>query len=111
MQEGVVSRKWQGTDADRKEMSQLGRVQELRVSLQEDTSIPCRRSSWNMFLTSIPEKLPIHLHGWLCMYLDRNMGGAPHNPYKHPDERRNCRRDMGIPHRLRWFPLRVPLNR
>lgn len=32
MQEGAVKRKWQGTDADRKEMSQLGRVQELRVS-------------------------------------------------------------------------------
>ena len=33
MQEGAVKRKWQGTEADRKEMSQLGRVQELRVSL------------------------------------------------------------------------------
>lgn len=32
MQEGAVKRKWLGTDADRKEMSQLGRVQELRVS-------------------------------------------------------------------------------
>jgi hypothetical protein len=34
LQEGAVKRKWQGTDADRKEMSQLGRVQELRVSCQ-----------------------------------------------------------------------------
>jgi hypothetical protein len=34
MQEGAVKRKWQGTEADRKEMSQLGRVQELRVSLK-----------------------------------------------------------------------------
>lgn len=33
MQEGAVKRKWQGTEADRKEMSQLGRVQELRVSI------------------------------------------------------------------------------
>lgn len=31
MQEGAVSRKWQGTEADRKDMSALGRVQELRV--------------------------------------------------------------------------------
>jgi hypothetical protein len=35
MQEGAVKRKWQGTEADRKEMSQLGRVQELRVSFRE----------------------------------------------------------------------------
>jgi hypothetical protein len=35
MQEGAVKRKWQGTDADRKEMSQLGRVQELRVSQKD----------------------------------------------------------------------------
>ena len=34
MQEGAVKRKWQGTEADRKEMSQLGRVQELRVSIE-----------------------------------------------------------------------------
>ena len=34
MQAGAVKRKWQGTEADRKEMSQLGRVQELRVSLR-----------------------------------------------------------------------------
>jgi hypothetical protein len=34
MQEGAVKRKWQGTEADRKEMSQLGRVQELRVSAE-----------------------------------------------------------------------------
>ena len=34
MQAGAVERKWQGTEADRKEMSQLGRVQELRVSLK-----------------------------------------------------------------------------
>jgi predicted secreted Zn-dependent protease len=33
MQEVAVKRKWQGTEIDRKEMSQLGRVQELRVSL------------------------------------------------------------------------------
>jgi stringent starvation protein B len=32
MREVAVSRKWQGTEIDRKEMSQLGRVQELRVS-------------------------------------------------------------------------------
>ena len=31
MPEGVVSQKWQGTEADRKVMSTLGRVQELRV--------------------------------------------------------------------------------
>jgi len=31
MQERAVSRKWQGTEADRKDMSALGRVQELRV--------------------------------------------------------------------------------
>ena len=36
MQEGAVKRKWQGTDEDRKEMSQLGRVQELRVSSRID---------------------------------------------------------------------------
>lgn len=43
MQEGVaaVKRKWQGTDADRKEMSQLGRVQELRVSFEI-------KNTWNM---------------------------------------------------------------
>ena len=35
MQQGAVKRKWQGTDADRKEVSQLGRVQELRVSQQD----------------------------------------------------------------------------
>jgi hypothetical protein len=34
MQQGAVKRKWQGTEADRKEMSQLGRVQELRVSFE-----------------------------------------------------------------------------
>jgi hypothetical protein len=34
MQQGAVKRKWQGTEADRKEMSQLGRIQELRVSLE-----------------------------------------------------------------------------
>jgi hypothetical protein len=34
MREVAVSRKWQGTEIDRKEMSQLGRVQELRVSLK-----------------------------------------------------------------------------
>lgn len=34
MQERAVKRKWQGTEADRKEMSQLGRVQELRVSAE-----------------------------------------------------------------------------
>jgi predicted secreted Zn-dependent protease len=34
MQEVAVKRKWQGTETDRKEMSQLGRVQELRVSLE-----------------------------------------------------------------------------
>lgn len=39
MQEGAVSRKWQGTEADRKEMSQLGRVQELRVSLERISMI------------------------------------------------------------------------
>ncbi|OQN95295.1 hypothetical protein B0A48_18526 [Cryoendolithus antarcticus] len=31
MADGVVAKKWQDTDADRKDMSQLGRVQELRV--------------------------------------------------------------------------------
>lgn len=31
MEMGPVSKKWQGTDADRHEMSMLGRVQELRV--------------------------------------------------------------------------------
>jgi hypothetical protein len=36
MQEGAVKRKWQGTEADRKEMSQLGRIQELRVSLEKE---------------------------------------------------------------------------
>lgn len=35
--EGAVNRKWQGTAADRKEMSQLGRVQELRVCLNGTT--------------------------------------------------------------------------
>lgn len=34
MAEGAVARKWQGTDADRKDMSQLGRVQELRRNFQ-----------------------------------------------------------------------------
>lgn len=31
MSEAVVSKKWQGTEADKKDMSQLGKVQELRV--------------------------------------------------------------------------------
>lgn len=54
MQEGVVKRKWQGTEADRKEMSQLGRVQELRVSFERilrrtnatgDSNAHCRGTS------------------------------------------------------------------
>jgi len=31
MADGAVANKWQGTAADRRDMSQLGRVQELRV--------------------------------------------------------------------------------
>lgn len=52
MQEGAVKRKWQGTDADRREMSQLGRVQELRVSYQKEfTSVQSGQDEWSMFLT------------------------------------------------------------
>jgi len=111
MQEGVVSRKWQGTDADRKEMSQLGRVQELRVSFEEDKRIPFGHSSWDIILTVLTAKLPIHLDGRLCVYLDRDMGGASHDSREHPDEWRNCGRDLGIPHCLRWVPFRVSLDR
>lgn len=34
MADGAIARKWQGTAADRKDMSQLGRVQELRRNFQ-----------------------------------------------------------------------------
>ena len=33
MSEAVVSKKWQGTELDKKDMSQLGKVQELRVGI------------------------------------------------------------------------------
>lgn len=38
MSEGAVARKWQGTAVDRKDMSELGRVQELRVRTTTRTS-------------------------------------------------------------------------
>lgn len=40
----AVKKKWQGTEADRREMSALGRVQQLRVSSQKESSLdpaPC----------------------------------------------------------------------
>jgi hypothetical protein len=34
MSDAAVAKKWQGTEVDRKDMSVLGRVQELRVELR-----------------------------------------------------------------------------
>ena len=51
MQAGAVKRKWQGTEADRKEMSQLGRVQELRVSPKSIHGDYRHDGTWNAFLT------------------------------------------------------------
>lgn len=42
MSDAVVAKKWQGTEADRKDMSELGKVQELRVR-EMDTFSHCRR--------------------------------------------------------------------
>jgi len=53
MQDGAVKRKWQGTEADRREMSQLGRVQELRVSLERENGKPPGHDAWYNTLTCL----------------------------------------------------------
>ena len=99
MQEGAVKRKWQGTEADRKEMSQLGRVQELRVSLK---GILGDRHSWPRRIIHITdmslEKLPVYLHGRLCVHIDRDMGSPSYDSCEHLDQRWHGGSYLGIPH-------------
>ncbi|KAL1583925.1 hypothetical protein WHR41_07354 [Cladosporium halotolerans] len=56
MQPGAVKKKWQGTEADRREMSQLGRLQELRRNFQFTSMVgfACTLiATWEVLLTTI----------------------------------------------------------
>lgn len=106
--EGAVKRKYQGTAADRKEMSQLGRIQELRVCLERTTALIWVGVTG---LTSAAEKLPIHLHGWFCMHIDCNMGGSSHHSRNYHDQWWNRRCDLGVHHCFLRLWNGLPLNR
>jgi len=57
------------------------------------------------------EKFPVHIHGRLRVYLDRNMGGPSDDPYEHFDEWWNCRCDLGIFDRFHWLLFRLSFYR
>lgn len=60
MAEGVVARKWQGTSADRKDMTQLGRVQELRRNFQflSILGFGCTLiATWEVIITTLTTSL------------------------------------------------------
>ena len=68
--------------------------------------------AWYDILTCcVLEELPIHIHGRLRVYLDRNMGGPPHDPYEHFDEWWDCWCDLGISHRFHWLFFRLSFYR
>jgi len=57
-----------------------------------------------------PEKLPIYLHGWICVYIDRNVGGPSYDPCEHFDQWWNCWSHLGIPNCLHRLLFRLLID-
>lgn len=68
-QKGLVAPRYMGTLADQKDMSALGRVQVLRVSIPCELFHPMNR------LTREKEKFQIYFHCWIWLHADLHMGG------------------------------------
>nr|POE89966.1 hypothetical protein CFP56_20435 [Quercus suber] len=110
LNDGVVARKWQGTAADRKDMSQLGRVQELRVCRKLDCIDASNRLASGLLTFCVAELcIPVHPRIWL--HLDRYLGSAHHHLDYFIDRWRHRWPAVGIYyHRHRLF-LRLHVHR